>query len=381
MTRKFETLAIHAGQEPDPSTGAIMTPIFQSSTFVQDGVGIHKGYEYSRTNNPTRKALEDCLAVLEGGSYGLATASGMAATDLIIRLLKPGDHIVVGNDVYGGTFRLFDKLFREYGFEFSFLDTCETKTLQDGIRTNTKMIWLETPTNPYLNITDLSAAKEIIQGISKEILLVVDNTFATPYLQKPLDLGADIVVHSTTKYLGGHSDAVGGAIILNDADIYDRLAYMHNAIGAVPGPMDCFLILRSLKTLAVRMDRHAKNAEEIAQYLFSHPKVGAMYYPFHESHKHYAIAKRQMKNGGGIISFMIKAGAEKARIMVEATSIFKLAESLGGVESLIEIPAQMTHLSVAESELAVDPALVRISVGIEHVEDLIWDLDSALENG
>ena len=380
MTKEFETLAIHAGQKPDPSTGAIMTPIYQSSTYVQDTIGVHKGFEYSRTNNPTRKALEDCLAALEGGKHGMATASGMAATDLIIRLLNPGDHVVVGNDVYGGTFRLFDKLFAEYGFEFSFIDTCDASVLQNALRLETKMVWLETPTNPYLNITDLKTAKEIIAKHSISILLVVDNTFATPYLQKPLELGADIVVHSTTKYLGGHSDAVGGAIILNNDELFERLSFMHNAIGAVPGPMDCFLILRSLKTLAVRMDRHAENAELIVNYLNDHPKIKSIYYPYHESHKQYELAKKQMKNGGGIISFIMKDGAVAAKVVVESTIIFQLAESLGGVESLIEIPAQMTHLSVAESDFAVDPALIRISVGIEHVDDLIEDLATALEN-
>ncbi|MCH7664014.1 MAG: cystathionine gamma-synthase [Chloroflexi bacterium] len=380
MTEHFETLAIHAGQKPDPATGAIMTPIFQSSTYVQDAVGQHKGYEYSRTGNPTRTALEACLAALEGGAYGFATASGMAATDMVIRLLEPGDHVLVGNDVYGGTFRLFDKEFRKYGFEFSYVDTSDLAQLESGLRPNTGMVWLETPTNPYLNITDLSAAAGIVRNHSSHAWLVVDNTFATPYLQQPLQLGADIVVHSTTKYLGGHSDAIGGAIVVNHPKLGERLAFLQNAIGAVPGPMDCFLILRSLKTLPVRMDRHAENAEKIAEYLHNHPKVKRMYYPFHESHPHNNVAKRQMRNGAGIVSFIMDAGSGAARKAAESTNIFALAESLGGVESLIEVPAQMTHLSVAESELAVDSALIRLSVGLEHADDLIADLEQALDS-
>ncbi len=378
MTDHFETLAIHAGQKPDPATGAIMTPIFQSSTYVQDAVGQHKGYEYSRTGNPTRTALEACIAALEAGAYGFATASGMAATDMVIRLLEPGDHILVGNDVYGGTFRLFDKEFRKYGFEFSYVDTSDLSHLESGLRPETRMVWLETPTNPYLSITDLSAAAEIVRNHSNRPWLVVDNTFATPYLQKPLQLGADIVVHSTTKYLGGHSDALGGAIVVNKQKLGERLSFLQNAIGAVPGPMDCFLILRSLKTLPVRMDRHAENAVKIAEYLHNHSKVKQMYYPFHESHAHKDVATRQMRNGAGIVSFIMEAGSTAARKVAESTNIFALAESLGGVESLIEVPAQMTHLSVAESELAVDPALVRLSVGLEHVDDLLADLEQAL---
>lgn len=380
MNQHFETLAIHAGQKPDPTTGAIMTPIYQSSTYVQDAVGKHKGYEYSRTGNPTRTALEDCLAALEGGEFGLALASGMAATDMVIRLLAPGDHILVGNDVYGGTFRLFDKEFRKYGYEFSYVDTCDMKQLEDGLRPETRMVWLETPTNPYLNITDLKAAAEIVKNHPSKPYLVVDNTFATPYLQKPLELGADIVVHSTTKYLGGHSDAIGGAIIVRDSKLQERLAFMQNAIGAVPGPMDCFLILRSLKTLPVRMDRHAENAEKIVDFLSNNSKVKKLYYPFHKSHPHQNVAQSQMRNGGGIVSFIMNAGPDAAKKVVESTSIFALAESLGGVESLIEVPAQMTHLSVAESDLAVDPALVRLSVGIEHIDDLLADLESALNS-
>jgi cystathionine gamma-lyase len=380
MTNHFETLAIHAGQYPDPSTGAIMTPIYQSSTYVQDAIGQHKGYEYSRTGNPTRTALEDCLAALEGGKFGLALASGMAATDIVVRLLEPGDHVLVGNDVYGGTFRLFDKEFRKFGIEFSYVDTSDLKQLESGLRPETRMVWLETPTNPYLNITDLSLAADIVKDYPKKPYLVVDNTFATPYLQKPLELGADIVVHSTTKYLGGHSDVIGGAIVVRDSTLHERLAFLQNAIGAVPGPMDCFLILRSLKTLPVRMDRHAQNAEIIAEFLHNHSKVKRIYYPFHESHSQQEVARGQMRNGGGIVYFVIDAGSNAARKVAENTTIFALAESLGGVESLIEIPAQMTHLSVAESELAVDAALVRLSVGIEHVDDLISDLESALDS-
>ena len=378
MPKRFETLAIHAGQPPDPATGAVMTPVYLSSTYVQDAVGQHKGYEYSRSGNPTRTALETCLAELEGGTHGLALASGMAAVDLIARLCAPGDHILVGNDVYGGTYRLFDKLLAGYGLEFSFVDTCDLEQVRSGLKTNTRMVWLETPTNPYLKVTDIKAVSEIVSQHDEKPLLIVDNTFATPYLQRPLALGADIVLHSTTKYLGGHSDVIGGAVVVNDDGLYEELAFMQNAVGAVPGPMDCFLVLRSLKTLAVRMERHAQNAESITAFLAGHTSVERIYYPFHPSHSQEEIARRQMHNGGGMISFIVKGGGEAARKVAEAAQIFALAESLGGVESLIEVPALMTHLSTAESDLAVEPGLVRLSVGIEHISDLISDLESAL---
>jgi cystathionine gamma-lyase len=378
MPKQFETLAIHAGQPPDPSTGAIMTPVYLTSTYVQEAVGEHKGFDYSRSANPTRSALEACLASLEGAAYGLAMASGMAAVDLVARLCSPGDHILVGNDVYGGTYRIFDKMLAQYGLEFSYVDTCDLDQLASALQPNTRMVWLETPTNPYLKVTDIQAAAEIVRHNSEETLLVVDNTFATPFLQRPLDLGAHIVVHSTTKYLGGHSDVVGGAVLVKDGELHERLSFMQNAGGAVPGPMDCFLILRSLKTLAVRMERHAENASALADYLAGHSRVARVYYPFHASNPQHEIARRQMRSGGGMVSFIAQGGGEAARKIAENTAIFSLAESLGGVESLIEVPALMTHLSTSDSDMAVDPGLVRLSVGIEHVSDLVTDLESAL---
>jgi cystathionine beta-lyase/cystathionine gamma-synthase len=376
----FETQAIHSGQEPDHVTGAVMTPIYQTSTYKQDGVGQHSGYEYSRTGNPTRSALEACIATLEGTEYGLAFASGMAAIDTTLRLLNPGDHVLAGNDVYGGTYRLFDKEFRRYGLEFTYVDTTDPVQVKAAIRSNTRMVWIETPTNPLLNMSDIRAMAEIVHANSSDTLLVVDNTFATPYLQRPIELGADLVVHSTTKYLGGHSDIVGGAVVTHYTDIYERLAFLQNAVGAVPGPMDCFLVLRGIKTLPVRMDRHAENAAAIANFLFDHSKVAQLFYPFHPSNPQVDLAHRQMRNGGGIISFVLKEGAEAAQRVAEGTHIFTLAESLGGVESLIEVPAVMTHASTADSALAVDPALVRLSVGLEHVDDLISDLESAINS-
>jgi cystathionine gamma-synthase len=356
-----------------------MTPIYQTSTYVQDGVGRpRQGYEYSRTQNPTRKALQDCLAALEGGSHGLAFASGMAATDVVLRLLDQGAHVVAGNDVYGGTFRLFDKVLRRHGLSFDFVDSSDPESLAEAMTPETQMVWLETPTNPYLRISDIRAVSEVVHSRAPRALLVVDNTFATPYLQQPLELGADIVVHSTTKYLGGHSDVVGGAVIVRHARLAERLAFLQNAVGAVPGPLDCFLVLRGLKTLSVRMDRHAENASAIADFLHGHAKVQEMFYPSHEAHPQYRIARRQMRSGGGMLSFTLRGGGEAAIRVAEATRIFALAESLGGVESLIEVPAQMTHVSAAGSPLAVDPGLVRLSVGIEHKDDLLEDLEQAL---
>jgi cystathionine beta-lyase/cystathionine gamma-synthase len=379
MPKHIETLAIHAGQEPEPMTGAVMTPIFQSSTYAQEGIGQHKGYEYSRTGNPTRSALEANLAALEGTEYGLAFASGMAATDAVLRMLSPGDHVLAGNDVYGGTFRLFDKEFKRYGLDFSYVNTSSLEQVKAGLQETTRIVWLETPTNPLLNVTDLVKVVEILRAAEASPLLVVDNTFATPYLQRPIELGADIVVHSTTKYLGGHSDVVGGAVVTHSEGIYNRLSFLQNAAGAVPGPLDCFLVLRGLKTLPVRMDRHASNAEAIADYLATYPRVEKVYYPFHSSHPHREIAVNQMLNGGGMVSFVVKQGAQAARQVAEGTKLFTLAESLGGVESLIEIPAVMTHASVAGSPLEVDPGLVRLSVGLEHIDDLLEDLDSAFQ--
>lgn len=375
---EIETLAIHAGQHADSTTGAVMTPIYQTSTYKQDGVGKHRGYEYSRTGNPTRAALEACLATLEGAEHGLAFASGMAAIDTVLRLLKPNDHVLAGNDVYGGTFRLFDKEFRRYGIDFSYVDTTDLSQVKSGLRKNTRMVWLETPTNPLLNVSDIRSVAEVIHTHEPNILLVVDNTFATPYLQQPLELGADIVVHSTTKYLGGHSDVVGGGVVTPHTNIYERLAFLQNAVGAVPGPLDCFLVLRGIKTLSVRMDRHAANATAIADFLFEHPGVARVLYPFHFSHPQVEIGRRQMRNGGGMVSFILKDGAAAARRLVEGTRLIILAESLGGVESLIEVPMVMTHASTANSPLAVDPGLVRLSVGLEHIDDLIADLEGAL---
>ena len=378
---KFETLAIHAGQEPDPNNGAVMTPVYLTSTYKQDGVGRpRQGYEYSRTQNPTRKALQDCLAALEGGNYGLAFASGLAATDTVLRLLNADAHALAGNDVYGGTFRLFDKVLRRFSLDFTFADTTDPESVAEALTPSTRLVWLETPTNPMLRITDIRAVAEIVHAHPNHPLLVVDNTFATPYLQLPPELGADIVVHSMTKYLGGHSDVVGGAVIVKDKELAEKLYFLQNAVGAVLGPMDAFLVLRGIKTLSLRMDRHAENATAIVNFLASHPKVEKVIYPFHKSHPQYNIARRQMKNGGGMISFILKGGREAAVRMVEATKLFTLAESLGGVESLIEVPAAMTHLSVAGSQLDVDPALVRLSVGVEHVDDLLADLEQALNS-
>lgn len=378
MPYHIETLAIHAGQDPDATTGAVMTPIYQTSTYAQEAVGQHKGYEYSRTGNPTRTALETSLAALEEARYGLAFASGMAATDSVLRMLSPGDHVLAGNDVYGGTFRLFDKEFKRYGLQFSYVDTSDLDQFATGLQENTRMVWLETPTNPLLNITSLTGIAELLESMKQSPLLVVDNTFATPYLQRPITLGADIVVHSTTKYLGGHSDVVGGAIVCQSEEVYQRLAFLQNAAGAVPGPLDCFLVLRGLKTLPVRMDRHASNAAAIADFLGDHMAVEAVYYPFHESHPQVDLAKTQMLNGGGMISFVMKNGASAARRVAEQTELFTLAESLGGVESLIEVPALMTHASTTGSPLEIDPGLVRLSVGLEHADDLRVDLESAI---
>lgn len=381
-SHQIETLAIHAGQPPDPHTGAVIPPIYQTSTYAQPTPGQHSGYEYSRTDNPTRTALQTCLAALENGKHGLAFASGMAATDTALRLVEPGQHVLAGDDVYGGTHRLFEQVLRGYGLEFTFADLSDPQTVAANLKPNTRLIWFETPTNPHLKLVDIPAIADIAhrhsQAHNTRALVAIDNTFATPYLQQPLTLGADLVVHSTTKYLGGHSDVVGGAILLNDDAIYERLKFLQNAIGAIPGPMDCWLVLRGLKTLALRMDRHAHNALEIAHYLEKHPAVRQVIYPGLLSHPQYDLARRQMRNGGGMISVVLHGGAEAARALAENTRLFTLAESLGGVESLIEVPAIMTHASVADSDLAVDPGLVRLSVGIENCTDLANDLAVAL---
>jgi cystathionine beta-lyase/cystathionine gamma-synthase len=377
---KFESLAIHAGQEPDPNNGAVMTPIYQTSTYAQDGIGKpRQGYEYSRTKNPTRLALENCLAALEGAEYGLAFSSGMASIDTVLRLVSSGDHVLAGNDVYGGTFRLFDKVLTRYGMKFDFIDTTDPENVAESLTPKTRIVWLETPTNPMLGITDIRAVAEVVHAHPNHPLLVVDNTFATPYLQRPLELGADIVVHSMTKYLGGHSDTVGGAAIVKDKAVFEKLAFLQNAVGAVPGPMDCFLVLRGIKTLPIRMDRHAENAASLADYLAGHSKIERIMYPFHASHPQMNVAKQQMRNGGGMVSIIMKGGRDAAVKFAEATKIFTLAESLGGVESLIEVPAAMTHLSTAGSPLAVDQGLVRLSVGLEHKDDLLADVEQALK--
>ena len=377
---KLATKIIHAGAEPDPSTGAIMTPIYQTSTYVQTAPGQHKGYEYARSQNPTRKALEDALAIIENGKYGLAFGSGVAATDAVIKLLSPGDEVIAANDMYGGTYRLFTKVFEKFGIKFIYIDTTNPANVEQAITSNTKLIWIETPTNPLMNITDIAA----IAAISKKAgaILCVDNTFASPYLQNPLDLGADIVMHSATKYLGGHSDVIQGALIMNDTLLKDQLYFIQKSCGAVPGPMDCFLVLRGIKTLHVRMQRHCENGAKIAHYLRSHEKVESVYWPGFEDNAGYAIAKKQMRDFGGMISFTLKdSSIEAANKVLSSTKLFSLAESLGGVESLINHPASMTHASIPREERiknGLSDGLMRLSVGIEDADDLIADLNQAI---
>jgi cystathionine gamma-synthase len=374
----FNTRAIHAGQEPDPATGAVVVPVHLTSTYKQDGVGgLRGGYEYSRSGNPTRTALQDALAALEEGRTGLAFASGLAAEDALLRTVcAPGDHVVLPGDAYGGTFRLVSKVFSRWGVEHTPVDLNDLDALRAAIRPTTRIIWCETPTNPLLNVSDIAALAEVAH--SAGALLVVDNTFASPYLQRPLTLGADVVVHSTTKYLGGHSDVVGGALITADPELGEQLAYHQNAMGAVAGPMDAWLVLRGIKTLGVRVDRHSANAARIAEYLLEHPAVGDVLYPGLPQHRHHEIAAKQMSGFGGMLSFRLRGGEEAALKVCERTRLFTLAESLGGVESLIEHPHRMTHASAAGSPLEVPADLVRLSVGIEDVDDLISDLDQAL---
>ncbi len=375
----FETLAIHAGQEPDPTTGAIMTPIYQTSTYVQAAPAEHKGYEYSRTDNPTRKALEDCIAALEAAPYGLAFASGMAAIDTIFKLFDPGDHIVATSDIYGGTFRLADKVWSRYGLKFSWVDVSDIDAVQAAIRPETRLIWLETPTNPRMALADIAAIATLANvSPGQHPLVAVDNTFASPALQQPLTLGADLVIHSTTKYLGGHSDIVGGAVVTNNEELFQRLKFLQNAAGAVPGPQDCFLVLRGIKTLALRMERHSTNGMAVAQFMSDHPAFTVVNYPGLRSHPQHELARRQMHGSGGMVSAIMRGGAEAGKTFVSRTRLFALAESLGGVESLIEHPYSMTHASLSSSPLAVDPGLVRLSVGIEHIDDLLNDLRQAL---
>jgi cystathionine gamma-synthase len=384
QTARFETLAIHAGQTPDPATGAVITPIYQTSTYAQEQIGVHKGYEYSRTANPTRTALETCLAALEGAGldrpvYGLAFASGMAAIDTVLRLLRPGEHVLAGDDVYGGTHRLFERVLADYGLAFTYADMGNLAAVQAALRPETRLVWLETPTNPLMKIADIAAIVALVKAYRQETWVAVDNTFASPYLQQPLRLGADLVVHSTTKYLSGHSDVVGGAVATTDTGAYQRLKFLQNAVGAVPGPMDCWLTLRGIKTLGVRMERHSANAQRVADFLSRHAAVERVLYPGLSGDTGHAVARRQMRGFGGMLSFTLKGGPAAARRVSAATRIFTLAESLGGVESLIEHPASMTHASVSGSPLEVPGGLVRLSVGIEHVDDLLADLEQALQ--
>ena len=377
---KFGTKAIHAGLEPDSTTGAIMTPIYQTSTYVQDGIGNHKGFEYSRTGNPTRNALESNLAAIENGKYGACFGSGLAAIDCVIKMLNPGDEVISTNDLYGGSYRIFKTIFEKYGIKFHFVDMLDIQNISDAVNDKTKLIWVETPTNPMMNIIDIEAVSEIAK--SNHAILAVDNTFATPYLQNPLDLGADIVMHSVTKYLGGHSDVVMGALVCNDDKLAEEMYRIQNSSGAVTAPMDSFLVLRGIKTLHVRLQRHCENGEKIARWLDNHSKVDKVYWPGFESHINHEVAKRQMRGFGGMISFTLKGDQiEDAKHIVKNTHLFALAESLGGVESLIGHPATMTHASIPKEEReksGVVDSLIRLSVGIEDADDLISDLDKAM---
>lgn len=380
MAYKFATKAIHAGQQSDPTTGAVMTPIYQTSTYQQASPGEHKGYEYSRGTNPTRKALEDCLAALENGQHGLAFSSGMAATDCVLRLLKPGDEVVTGDDLYGGSYRIFTKVYEGYGITFKFVNTSDADAVREAITDKTKLIWVETPTNPTLKIADVAAIGQVAK--EKKVLYVVDNTFASPYLQNPLDLGADIVMHSATKYINGHSDVVMGALVMNSDELYKQLFFFYNAVGGTPGPQDSFLALRGIKTLHLRMEAHCANGRKVAEYLRSHPKVEKIYWPGFEDHPGHDIAKKQMRDFGGMISIVLKGADLNETFRISSQfKVFTLAESLGGVESLINHPATMTHGSIPKEireKVGVVDNLIRISVGIEDADDLIADLEQAL---
>ena len=377
---KFGTKAIHAGQEPDPTTGAIMTPIYQTSTFWQESPGKHKGYAYARGKNPTRTALENCIAALENGKHGLCFSSGMGATDAVIKLLQPGDEVITGNDLYGGTYRMFTKVFAKFGIKFHFIDLDDANNINNYINANTKLIWIETPTNPTMKIVDIAACAAIAQ--KNNLILAVDNTFASPYLQNPLDLGAHIVMHSVTKYLGGHSDVIMGALITNDDKLHEQLAFIHNSCGATPGPQDSFLVLRGIKTLHLRMKAHCENGRAIAAFLRNHPKIEHVYWPGFEDHPNYAVAKKQMRDFGGMISIVLKGADLKETFRIASSfKVFSLAESLGGVESLINHPATMTHASIPKEErekAGVVDNLLRLSVGVEDLEDLMDDLKQAL---
>jgi cystathionine beta-lyase/cystathionine gamma-synthase len=377
---KLATKFIHAGVEPDPTTGAIMTPIFQTSTYVQSAPGVHKGYDYSRAGNPTRAALDNAVAAIENGKYCLTFSSGVAATDAVIKLLSPGDEVIAANDMYGGTFRIFTKIFSKFGIVFHFVNMQDAENIKSVMNSKTKLIWTETPTNPLINITDIEAVSKIAKA--NNILLCVDNTFASPYLQNPLDLGADIVMHSSTKYLGGHSDVIQGCLIMNDENLHEQLFFIQKSCGAVPGPQDCFLVLRGIKTLHVRMQRHCENGEKIANFLRNHPKVKTVYWCGFQDHPGYEIAKKQMRGFGGMISFVLKDESEEnTKRVLSSTHLFSLAESLGGVESLINHPATMTHASIPREERiknGLSDSLIRLSVGIEDADDLINDLNNAI---
>jgi cystathionine gamma-lyase len=377
---RFETKAIHAGQQPDPTTGAVMPPVYLTSTYAQSGPGEHKGFEYSRTRNPTRDALQGCLAALESGKHALAFASGLAATDAVLHLLSAGDHVVLSDDLYGGTFRLADKVFKRLGIEQSYVDVTDPKAVEAAIRPGTKLLWVETPTNPMLKICDLAALADVARR--RGVISVCDNTFATPFFQRPLELGIDVVAHSMTKYLNGHSDVVAGALVLRRDDLHEKLAFLQNAVGAVPGPLDCFLVLRGLKTLHVRMERHEQNARAVVQALQRHAKVERVTWPGMPEHPQHALARKQMNGFGGMVTFVIKGGLPAARSFLKAVRIFVCAESLGGVESLIEHPAIMTHASVppeTRRKLGIDDGFIRLSVGIENGQDLVDDLQQALD--
>jgi cystathionine gamma-lyase len=377
---RFETRSIHAGQEPDEETGALMTPIYANSTYEQDGPGDHRGYEYSRTANPTRTDLEANLASLENGDYGRCFSSGMGAINTVLNLLEAGDHVVTGEDVYGGTHRIFTQVYEDYDLEFTFVDMTDLDAIEDAMQDNTELLWLETPTNPLMSIVDVAGASEIAH--EHDALSAIDNTFATPYLQRPLDLGADIVSHSLTKYLGGHSDVVGGCLVTDAADLDERIGFYQNSVGATPGPHDCFLVLRGTKTLPVRMDRHCDNARDLATWLDAHDAVDTVYYPGLDSHPDHDLAADQMDDFGGMLSFELDGTLEQASTLVSETEVFTLAESLGGVESLIEQPAAMTHAAIPREErleAGLTDGLIRVSVGIEHVDDLKADLQQAID--
>ncbi len=379
---KFNTKTIHGGQEHEEATGAVMPPIFQTSTYAQSSPGVNKGYAYSRAANPTRTALEKAFAALENGSHGFAFSSGLAAIDCVLRTLKPGDEVIAGDDIYGGSYRLFTRLFQKNGLKFQFVDMDEVSNVTNAISENTKLIWIETPTNPLMKIADIKEITKAVKNKRADILVAVDNTFATPYLQRPLDLGVDIIMHSATKYLGGHSDLVMGALMVKDAQLAEELYFIQFAAGAIAGPMDSFLALRGVKTLHLRMQRHCENGKAVAEYLVNHPKVGEVFYPGLESHPSYEIAKKQMDDFGGMVSFRLKDESKQAALtFLENTKIFTLAESLGGVESLVSHPVTMTHASIPEAErlkIGITDSLIRLSVGVEDIDDLLADLEQAL---